>query len=227
VRRLPTTLTALAAGVLLLTACAAEPVEEAVEAAVVAGPTGDPQVAWMWEEEGRPVGFDPCQPIPFVTHLDQAPPEGRALLDEAVAALEEASGLDFVDEGRTDELPSPDRQERLDRYGDRYAPVLVSWRTAAEDPELEGDTVGHASPIAVDPDGSGLRIVTGQVVMDADETDRDLVLMTLLHELGHLVGLNHVEDESELMHAESVVPPVYTPGALKGLAQLGENRCFT
>jgi hypothetical protein len=29
------------------------------------------------------------------------------------------------------------------------------------------------------------------------------------------------------MHADSVCRPIYTPGALKGLAQLGENRCFT
>jgi hypothetical protein len=214
---------------LTLTACAAETPETGTSVAATgpASAAGEPQVAWMWEEEGRPIGFDPCQPIHYVTDLDQAPPTARTLLDDALAKLGEASGLRFVDDGPTDEAPSDDRPERQDRYGDRWAPVLVTWLTEAEDPELKDDTAGYATPIALDPDGSGSRIVTGQVVMDSDVTDRDLALMTLLHELGHLVGLDHVDDPTEIMHADSEVPPVYTPGALKGLAELGENRCFS
>jgi hypothetical protein len=218
----------VAASALALSGCAAETGDEGNRAAApAAAPAGEPQFAFMFDDEGKPVGFEPCKPVPYVTDLSKAPPGAEELLDEALARISEVSGLEFVDEGATDEAPSNDRPERQDRYGDRYAPVLVTWLTEEEDPELAGDAVGHASPIAIDPDGSGYRIVTGQVVMDAAEQDRDLTLMTLLHEIGHLVGLDHVQDPTDIMHADSEVPPVLTPGALKGLEELGRARCFS
>ncbi|MGJ9411746.1 matrixin family metalloprotease [Aeromicrobium sp. CF4.19] len=46
----------------------------------------------------------------------------------------------------------------------------------------------------------------------------------LLHELAHLVGLDHVDDTDELMYPTSG-PLEWGPGDLAGLEALGEGRC--
>ena len=47
----------------------------------------------------------------------------------------------------------------------------------------------------------------------------------LLHELGHLVGLDHVPDEGELMYPQSITQTTYGPGDREGLARLGAISC--
>ena len=71
-------------------------------------------------------------------------------------------------------------------------------------------------------------MVTGHVVLDAPDLagqTHDLRLSVVMHELGHLVGLNHVEDPADIMHASSETPPVYTEGARRGLQVLGDGPC--
>ena len=47
-----------------------------------------------------------------------------------------------------------------------------------------------------------------------------------MHELGHVVGLAHVHDASELMNPENVGLTRLGPGDRAGLAALGSGRCF-
>jgi predicted Zn-dependent protease len=50
----------------------------------------------------------------------------------------------------------------------------------------------------------------------------------MLHELGHLVGLGHIDDPAEIMNPVSVRPLAgYGPGDLRGLAALGSGRCHS
>ena len=51
------------------------------------------------------------------------------------------------------------------------------------------------------------------------------MLRGLLHELGHLVGLDHVDDPNELMYPRAAERTSYGPGDLKGLALLGAIPC--
>jgi hypothetical protein len=103
---------------------------------------------------GRPVAFDPCTPIHFVTRYDGAPPGADALVPAAVAQLSAATGLVLIHDGDSDETPSGGREPRQpERYGDRWAPVLISWSSA--------DLGATTSPVALDPDGLGPRLVTG------------------------------------------------------------------
>jgi hypothetical protein len=165
--------------------------------------------------EGRPVAFDPCTPIHFVTRYDGAPPGADALVQAAVAQLSAATGLVLIHDGDFDETPSGAREPRQpERYGDRWAPVLISWSSA--------DLGATTSPVAVDPDGRGPRLVSGQVVVDAAARDPAAAARALRHELAVVVGLA----PSGAPHADSGVATGYSPDELRALEQLGEGPCL-
>jgi predicted Zn-dependent protease len=48
-----------------------------------------------------------------------------------------------------------------------------------------------------------------------------------MHELGHLVGLNHVSVKTELMYPENLGQRAFGAGDREGLRQLGLGPCFT
>ncbi len=78
--------------------------------------------------------------------------------------------------------------------------------------------------------GTALALVRSTVVIDS--TVRELYSpgfstggsrgTTLLHELAHAVGLDHVEDPAQIMHpVEAGQPAEYAPGDLAGLRRVG------
>ncbi|HET6953742.1 MAG TPA: hypothetical protein VFI47_25430 [Acidimicrobiales bacterium] len=182
----------------------------------------------------EPVAFDPCRPIHVVHNVHGAPGEAETLLAEALDDVGRATGLQFDLEGETDEPPDLARGAfQPDRYGDRWAPVLVAWSDAAEVADLAGGTAGVGGSTWVEVDTARV-YVTGVVVLDAPDMrdvvnaqGRDGVTAVIRHELAHVVGLDHVDDDEELMHPVAR-PDVVTfgPGDLTGLAELGRGQCF-
>lgn len=186
--------------------------------------------------DGTPVTFDPCRPVHFVVRSDHEPAGGRAVLLSALGEISAATGLQFVDDGVTAEAPSEDRAPyQRERYGDRWAPVLVAWSTSEETPSLEAGVLGMAGPNAFGRDRDSLRYVSGSAVFNGPALDAQLRLgedqkarAVLLHELGHLVGLGHVADPYQVMHDTNSYPlATYRAGDLRGLEQLGLGRCFS
>jgi hypothetical protein len=61
----------------------------------------------------------------------------------------------------------------------------------------------------------------------ANMSDRGLAQATVMHELGHLVGLAHTSDRTQLMFSETL-PNVkdFGAGDLRGLALLGTQPCY-
>ncbi|WP_245853108.1 matrixin family metalloprotease [Blastococcus aggregatus] len=182
-----------------------------------------------------PVAYDPCRPIHYVVNGLGAPPGGEPLVHAAVARIAEVTGLRFVHDGASDELLLPDRPVyQPERYGDRWAPVLIAWQTEQEEPALAGDVVGQAGSAGVSLGGGPTVYVTGTVALDAPQitpvlerrSGRAVVEAIVLHELGHLVGLAHVDDATQLMYPEvqSELTELAT-GDLTGLARLGAGRC--
>jgi hypothetical protein len=186
---------------------------------------------WERNADGAPVRWDPCTPIELVVTASGVPDGGLADLEAATIRLREATGLDLRVVGATDEQPTGERLPyQPERYGERWAPVLVAWA----DPGTPGlplrDTDrGVAIPIALGPPGDRTYI-SGQVILNAarDELrpgfgDReDSWGATLLHELGHILGLAHADDPDELMATYPGEGPVaFGPGDLAGLRAVG------
>jgi hypothetical protein len=182
-----------------------------------------------------PVAYDPCRPVHYVIHPDGEPAGGEKVVAAAIARVSEATGLQFVYDGATDEASTRDREifQRA-RYGDRWAPVLVAWASDSANPDLAGEIVGEGGSTAVSL-GDGPKVfVTGTVSLDAGQFPQILrrrhgtaiAQAIVMHELGHLVGLDHVDDARELMYPTSGGDVVdFAAGDLTGLAALGAGRC--
>ena len=182
-----------------------------------------------------PIAYDPCRPIHYVMRSDGIPPGGEEMVHAAAARLSEVTGLQFVYDGASDEPLTEDREPyQPDRYGDRWAPVLVAFQTEAENPRLTGDVVGRAGSIAVQFGDSPRVYVSGIVSLDGGQFPEilagyggpEMAQAIVLHEFGHLVGLDHVDDPTQLMHPETVHGVTdFAAGDLAGLARLGRGPC--
>lgn len=185
------------------------------------------------QDDGGPVTWSPCRPVSFVVRPDHAPPAGTQMIRQAFSNLGAATGLDFVDDGTTTEGPSEDRRPyQPDVYGDRWAPVLVAWATRSEVPDFGIDIIGEAAPIGVRTSSGDETYVSGVVYLDAVDMARLAstrgyahALAVVQHELGHLVGLAHVDDATELMAPRAGAALGFGQGDRAGLAALGNGPC--
>jgi hypothetical protein len=195
------------------------------------------------QDDGTPVAWDPCRPIRYVVRPG-GPAGADLLLRQAIDRVARATGLVFVDEGPTDERPEADRPSyQPERYGEDWAPVLVAWSDPDETPELgersesdgvSADVAGIGGAASAGWEGEPSIYVTGSLTLDepdltallAQADGWNTVRAVIMHELAHVVGLDHVEDPSQLMHP-STVPGVVEFGAgdLQGLAALGSGPC--
>lgn len=183
---------------------------------------------------GAPVGFDPCRPIRYVVRPDGAPAAGDRLIAEAVATISAATGLAFVDAGYTSEEPVLDRPLVQARYGDGWAPVLFGWSDERAYPELAGPTAGLGGASVVPAAaGPGEFLAGGRVLLDAPDLTTILASpdgyararAVVVHEVAHVVGLDHVADPGELMAPTMGALTELGPGDRTGLALVGQVSC--
>jgi len=184
---------------------------------------------------GIPVRWNPCAPIHFVTNLAEAPPGALAEVNQAVAAVSAATGISFVWDGATSELPSLARpvSNRQAYPESTESPVLIAWAGPSDtdlygsNPNLTG--VGLASWVNIA--GGQRAYVTGQIAINTVTTATMrpgfgagiTVGQLLLHELGHVMGLGHTTDPTQIMFPVQLPLPSasYGAGDLTGLAHLG------
>jgi len=212
---------------------------EAASAPLGTPPAGTDSTAFVLQESPRAsqpvIAYDPCRPVHYVVRPDNALPGGDVLIREAVAAVSQASGLQFVDDGPTTEAPSDDRSAfQPDRYGKRWVPVLIAWSTPAETPGVAGNVAGLGGSGYVEAAGQPLVLEAGQVRLDAPDLAGIIasrpdgaaeVRAIIMHELAHVLGLDHVNDPTQLMYAENMGVRNFAAGDLAGLALLGSGPC--
>jgi len=184
-----------------------------------------------------PVAYDPCRPIRYVVRTEHAPRGASRLISDAITRLSSATGLKFVADGSTDEVPSEERAPyQPSVYGDRWAPVLLAWATEAEYPTLSvsDGVLGAAGSRPYSVQGGPEILVTGQAGFSSEWFAAQMKTSSgyaeaeavVLHELGHVLGLAHVPDKSQIMF-EMERPQVTKLGVgdLAGLARLGDGAC--
>ncbi len=190
--------------------------------------TGDGYALWDVRDDGTPVRWDPCEPVTWTTRPSD-PEWLRAVAADALATLGATTGLQF----RHVEAPAADGVDALvgparpltDGSG-TWLPVLVTMTTPAESQWLSEADRALALPVTVDG-----QFVTGQillqsdVVLTPDTASRDGSWgAALMHEWGHVVGLDHIDDPDQLMHGVAL-PGVaaWGSGDLRGLRELADD----
>lgn len=186
-------------------------------------PEGGNKEFIMLQSDGvTPVSFSPCTPIEVEINYRKAPDNGRAMTLEAISEIESLTGLKFEILGETE------REIDFDRVYSGREPVLISWTDRRRVPELKGKVLGVAGAPAASRDGWKW-FISGQVALDGAEVNGKsdgFVRALVLHELGHLVGLDHVDDRNELMYPTMTGLHSFGVGDRSGLAALGAGRCI-
>ena len=198
---------------------------------VVHVPRGQGEYRFEATQRGstEPVSYNPCQPIHYVVNPEGAPAGFTDLVADSVAEVARATGFEFNYDGTTTDRDFATRGAT----SLRSTPVLIGWATPEEVPGLAGDVagLGGSAPVALSPDHR--TYVTGTVALDRDLFAR-LALTAdgfaqeraiVMHELGHIVGLAHVEDSGQLMYYDNLGRTSFGPGDLEGLALLGAVDC--
>jgi hypothetical protein len=175
--------------------------------------------------------YDPCTPIHYVVNPSQAPATGLADLQQAVQRVSAATGLTFVFDGLTDEVPVAHRGMAANpRYPHGWPPVLIGWAQRSQTDLFKGAEVGEGGSTWYGVPGSEV-YVTGVVAIDATRDDAlaagfggSSMGALLMHELAHVVGLDHVDDAAQLMYPTVTSKPAqWGAGDLAGLRILGRS----
>jgi len=181
---------------------------------------------------GDPVTWSPCRPIHFVINASGTPTTFAPKVLGVVDEFARATGLKFVYDGTTSETVASDRKDyQPDRYGSRWAPVLVGASTTFA-ASVPASTAGLTSLVRVSNQADPApHYVTGQIaVFEAAFTDTlpdgtPLVDQVLRHEFGHLVGLGHTRALDQVMDSPNTGVARLQAGDLTGLNRLGEGTC--
>lgn len=198
----------------------------------------DPGYALNTAAYGSTIRWNPCKVIHYRVNDTNGGAGALADVTSAVSQLESSSGLQFVYDGPSADIPQA-------TYGrtstpDSPLPLLIAWAapgTGLGQSNLlsAGGEVGDGGWAAMSWTGSDgvarpMQIVSGFVVLKAPATVAPgfgpSTMTTrgrlLLHELGHAVGLNHTSDPNQVMY-----PTVdgragtYATGDQAGLSRVG------
>lgn len=163
--------------------------------------------------DGRTPLTYPCGPISYVINPAGAPDDFAEVVHGAVGRVAQASGFRFSFAGET-------TQPLLTSDIHRSGPVMVAWTA------LEAGLAGRAGS-AWDGDSATFR--TGSVRLDREWFNSGASLESrqavVMHELGHVLGLDHVDDEHQLMHSANTGRTDFGAGDREGLRRLHRASC--
>ncbi|GEP33304.1 hypothetical protein NSZ01_10720 [Nocardioides szechwanensis] len=179
--------------------------------------------------------WTPCGAAPGVltyrVNPARAPRGYLAEIRKAFAQVTAATGFGFRYAGTTTLVPLKPGSQAITRKAD----VTIAYATARMVPALRGGVIG-VSPVASQYAYTDWwRVFAAAVVLDTQaglapgfgggKATRGSVL---IHELGHVMGLDHVSDRRQIMYpAITRAEARYANGDLRGLANVAVSRgCF-
>jgi len=168
-----------------------------------------------------PVTWNHCQAIRYQVNPKGAPEHWQEIVTQAIDDIEAKSGFVFADRGTTPKT----RLIATGRYdGTEWEPVLIVWSDRYQDQLLDGSTIGFGGSAPTVIDGVP-RYVIGQVTLDTNVRDPQQTQLVLEHELGHVLGLAHVDDSGQLMYPTYHGQDGLGRGDVNGLKRLHDVPC--
>lgn len=179
--------------------------------------------------KGNPVRFEVCKSINWMVSGS----EGEvALTRDAITELASATGLTFREVKYDGYRPLVDD---LPNSPNGRTGIVIRWSDDSEVSELKGNVSGITSSLYW-TQGTRLwrsfsAIALERLSSDLSREGGNSSWIVLLHELGHAVGLDHVEDNAQLMYptTSALSADRYQNGDLAGLARVGvaTTRCHS
>jgi hypothetical protein len=192
----------------------------------------EPEYAFLnTRDRTHPVTYSSCRPLQVAVYPAGGPSDAEELVREAVALVRAASGLDIVVIGAFGgHAPNWNFEAAPITLLD---PVSVSWQDGDAIERMTSDVAGlGGSPVVTSAHGTPYR-VAGTIALSRDYFARkeeqgrhDLALAVVLHEFGHVLGLDHVDSSGELMYEHNIGRTSFGPGDLQGLRLLGQGPCI-
>jgi hypothetical protein len=174
-----------------------------------------------------PVTYSSCRPVTveFNLHGVEDLTTTRQVLLQALGEASAASHLNVV--FVRDSL----RRPRPGGATETGYPVLIAFTDSDEMHDMVG-VAGRGGSSWIER--NGLRTyVSGQIVLERRYWNKTLpgwhgkeqTRAIVMHELGHVLGLGHVDDRHEIMSQDGSGQYEYGPGDRTGLARLGRGPC--
>ncbi|MEO6714548.1 MAG: hypothetical protein ABIM89_14090 [Mycobacteriales bacterium] len=181
--------------------------------------------AWrpIYGNKTRLIRWNPCTPIPYYVNTRRMPSTGLADVHETVRRVSMVSGLTFKYAGRSTVIPD------YNYLGPRGG-IVFAWATATETKGLipSNYVAGVGSSTYI-----GRRVIGGHVVINSTVVNEQKLAAgfgegysqgkLLMHELGHVVGLDHNDDVWSVMRQGHSLPSaVWGAADIAGLRALGK-----
>lgn len=176
-----------------------------------------PVFAVAQDDTGAPVAWPRCQPIRWGYSVTD--PDDAETLRHAVRKTASATGLQLEEVGPVSPMASPDAPIPTS------APDIVIAVVSRQEGDFPRNAVGTTVRWRVSTGGIP-ELVRADIRLDAAFVrERPEYLMALaLHELGHAVGLDHVDERSEVMYPVLAHPATdFGAGDRAGLTLLGPH----
>lgn len=204
-------------------------------------PRGSADFVYNTSTSGPRLLQNSCKTLKYVVNVDDVGQTGLDMVVASMVQLSYATGVRTKLVGLTSDHPFPASGSRVPGA----ANMIIGWASPAEEPLVDGNvgvTRYLRTKAARDRDGRGKKaylVTDTAIVLNTDlwnggtysqsfvDTKRTFA-KTVLHELGHAFGLDHVDQLEPMMHPGNVAPQAdgtytgrYEASDLAGLAATG------